>query len=76
MPNSEDDDIIVKTEGLNIGEMWKYLHIVNEKKIWCNDVYCNICNISAATDHLRSPSSRLVVGRIGMEGAGSLKELL
>jgi hypothetical protein len=32
MPNSEDVDIIMKAEGINMREMWKYLHIVNEKK--------------------------------------------
>jgi hypothetical protein len=36
---TEDDDIIMKAEGINMREMWKYLHIVYEKKIWCNDAH-------------------------------------
>lgn len=38
-PKSEDDDVVIKTDGVNIQAMFKFSKILDLNRLYCNDVH-------------------------------------
>lgn len=38
-PKSEDDDVVIKTEGVNIGAMFEYSKILDLNRLYCNNIH-------------------------------------
>lgn len=38
-PKSEDDDIVIKTDGVNIKAMFEFAHILDMNRLYCNDIH-------------------------------------
>lgn len=38
-PKNEDDDIVIKTDGVNIKAMFEFAHILDMNRLYCNDIH-------------------------------------
>lgn len=38
-PKSDDEDVIIKTDGVNINAMFDYANILDVNRLYCNDVH-------------------------------------
>lgn len=38
-PKSDDDDIVIKTDGVNINAMFEYANLLDLNRLYCNDIH-------------------------------------